>query len=194
VNSLAAIPQGTKVRPVLNVSLPQDLSLNSNVREEALEKVYMCSARCFSHSLVECGKGAWMAKIDMRDAYKNIPCKIENLNLQGFTWLNKFFVETRQIFGARTSVSNFDMLGSVVLTLVLIQCRILKKLVHRQLDDVPIVVPFEKNICAKNSQPNTGQPAVTLELNLQMIVPCMTKRFLARSTAKSLEFGLTQTR
>ena len=41
VNSLAAIPQGEKVRPVLNVSLPKNLSFNSNVKEEALEKVFM---------------------------------------------------------------------------------------------------------------------------------------------------------
>jgi hypothetical protein len=85
-----------------------------------------------------------MAKVDMRDAYKNVPCKIKDLKLQGFVWLNKFFVETRQIFGARTSVCNFDMLGAVILVLVIIQCNILKKLVHRQLDDVPIVVPFHK--------------------------------------------------
>jgi hypothetical protein len=80
----------------------------------------------------------------MRDAYKNIPCKISDLRLQGFVWLNRFFLETRQIFGARTSVCNFDTLGAVVLVLALIQCTILKSLVHRQLDDVPIVVPKKK--------------------------------------------------
>jgi hypothetical protein len=41
VNSLAAIPQGEKVRSVLNVSLPKNLSFNSNVKEESLEKVFL---------------------------------------------------------------------------------------------------------------------------------------------------------
>jgi hypothetical protein len=150
VNSLAAIPQGEKVRPVLNVSLPEQNSFNSNVREGALEKVFMCSARCFSYSIVDCGTDAYMAKLDMRDAYKNIPCKISDLRLQGFVWLNRFFLETRQIFGARTSVCNFDTLGAVVLVLALIQCTILKSLVHIQWDDVPIVVPKKKNIGAPN--------------------------------------------
>jgi hypothetical protein len=144
VNSLAAIPQGEKVRPVLNVSLPKNLSFNSNVKDEALEKVFMCSAKCFSHSIMDCGKQAWMAKLDMKDAYKNVPCKVSDLRLQGFVWLNKFFTETRQIFGARTSVCNFDILGAVILVLAVIQCSIQRHLVHRQLDDVPIVVPFKK--------------------------------------------------
>jgi hypothetical protein len=64
VNSLMAIPQGDKVRPILNVSLPEGRSLNSNVRERALEKVIMCSVRCFSYSIMDAGREAWMFKPD----------------------------------------------------------------------------------------------------------------------------------
>jgi hypothetical protein len=144
VNSLIAIPQGPKVRPVLNVSLPQGKSLNSNVKENKLEKVSMCSARCFSYSIMDAGRLAWMTKPDWCDAYKNIPCKLEDLRLQGFYWQTKFFVETRQIFGAKASVSNFDILGNTVLKLVLSDCGIPPSFVHRQLDDIPGVVPFSK--------------------------------------------------
>jgi hypothetical protein len=31
---------------------------------------------------------------------------VKDLRLQGFSWLGKFFVETRQVFGAKTSVCN----------------------------------------------------------------------------------------
>ena len=41
VNSLMAIKQGHKVRPVLNVSLPKLASLNDNVNKLAVEKVKM---------------------------------------------------------------------------------------------------------------------------------------------------------
>ena len=144
VNCLMAIPQESKVRPVLNASLPEGKSLNSNVVDEKVEKVQMCSARCFSYSVIDAGRGAFMAKMDMEDAYKNVPCRPEDFRLQGFSWLSKFFVETRQIFGAKTAVSNFDILGKTVLDLVLTDCKIPKHLVHRQLDDVPVVVPFHK--------------------------------------------------
>jgi hypothetical protein len=66
----------------------------------------MCSARCFSYSIVEAGKNAKFCKFDQKDAYKNVPAKIEDLRLQGFECLGKYFVETRQIFGAKTAVAN----------------------------------------------------------------------------------------
>ncbi len=146
VNSLIAIPQGSKVRPVLNVSLPQGKSLNNNVREKSLEKFSMCSARCFSYLVMDAGKLAWMTKPDWCDAYKNIPCKLEDLRLQGFSWQSKFFVETRQIFGAKASVANFDILGNTVLKLVLTECDVLSSFSHRQLDDIPRVAPVSKKL------------------------------------------------
>jgi len=141
VNCLMAIHQGTKVRPVLNGSLPAHLSLNSNVDPIKVERVQMCSARCFSYSVVEAGKGAHMSKMDMLNAYKNVPCVPEEYRLQGFQWLGRYFVETRQIFGAKTAVCNYDVLGNTLLELSLVNCHIPRHLVHRQLDDVPIVVP-----------------------------------------------------
>ena len=143
-NCLMAVPQGSKVQPVLNASLPKNESLNDNVDPCKVEKVKMCSARCFSYSIVDAGNGSHMAKMDMQNAYKNVPCKTEDYRLQGFHWLGKFFVETRQIFGAKTAVCNYDILGNTLLELTLSECKIEKKFVHRQLDDVPLVVPSSK--------------------------------------------------
>ena len=41
-------------------------------------------------------------------------------------------------------MANFDVLGNTILDLTLTDCEIATRLVHRQLDDVPIVVPFKK--------------------------------------------------
>ena len=56
VNSLMAIVQGPKVRPVLNVSLPKLYSFNDNIEVNAMEKVKMTSARAFSYSVIEAGR------------------------------------------------------------------------------------------------------------------------------------------
>ena len=56
VNSLAAVPQDGKVRPVINVSEPEGFSFNDNVDKNKLEKVKMTSARNFGYSLKNCGK------------------------------------------------------------------------------------------------------------------------------------------
>ncbi len=42
VNCLMAVNQGSKVRPILNISLPENCSFNDNVNEFELEKVKMC--------------------------------------------------------------------------------------------------------------------------------------------------------
>ena len=147
VNSILATKQNEKVRTILNVSLPKGTSLNDNVDESKMEKVVMTSARNFGYTLVEAGKGAWFAKTDMKDAYKNIPVPLNELRLQGFSWLGKFFVETRQIFGAKTAVSNFDIMGQTILEIAILKSGIPRRWVHRQLDDVPVTGPKNSKWC-----------------------------------------------
>jgi hypothetical protein len=107
----------------------------------------MSSAKSFGYSITEAGQNCTMAKHDIVDAYKNVPAKIADLRYQGFTWLGKHFVELRQMFGAASSVQNFDILANTIKTLTLVNCRIPSRFVHRQLDDVPIVAPANSNWC-----------------------------------------------
>lgn len=151
VNSLSAIEQGEKVRPVLNVSMPKNSSLNSNIDMLNLEKVHMSNARKFGFSMCEAGQNCIMSKFDMIDAYKNVPVPVKELNLQGFQWLNKFFVETRQIFGSCSSVSNFDIFGNTILTLAIVRTNFKKIAVHRTLDDVPFVSGANSGRCEELS-------------------------------------------
>ena len=151
VNGLQAIDQGEKIRPVLNVSLPVNESFNDNVNIFSLEKVYMSNAKKFGYSVCDAGKDSKMSKYDLVDAYKNVPAPIFDLRLQGFSWLGKFFVETRQIFGAKTAVCNYDIFGNTLLTLTCTMCKIPSTLVHRTLDDVPIVAPVNTVWCEEFS-------------------------------------------
>ena len=151
VNSLMAIKQGHKVRPVLNVSLPKLASLNDNVNKLAVEKVKMSTAKKFSYSVIEAGKNCLITKFDMVDAYKNVPAKTSDLRLQGFSWLDKYFVELRLIFGATTAVTNYDVLSNTVATLAKAECDIAAHLLHRILDDVPFVAPGSSAMAYKFS-------------------------------------------
>ena len=151
-NSILAVKQGEKVRPVLNVSLPENSSFNDNIDDKQMEKVTMSSARAFGYTLVEAGIDADFLKFDQKDAYKNIPAQVKDYRLQGFEWLGKFFVETRQIFGARTAVANYDTMGRVMLDLAIAKSGVLPKYVHRQLDDVPMASPSKVDDCDKFSE------------------------------------------
>jgi hypothetical protein len=150
-NSILAVPQPNKVRVCLNVSLPTGKSLNDCTDPNGFEKVNMMSAKKFGYSILSAGKNATMLKFYKADAYKNVPAKTADLALQGFMWGGKFFVETRQVFGAKASVQNFDVLGNTVRSLVLADCQILRHLVHRQLDDTPVVAPASSGWCEEFS-------------------------------------------
>ncbi len=141
VNAMVAVEQNEKVRPCMNVSLPEGTSFNDNVKLCDVEKVHMSSARQFGYALRDAGRDATISKFDMKDAYKNIPAKLDELRLQGFIWLGKFFIELKQTFGALTSVSNFDVLGNTVQTLARAVSKLPKNWCQRQLDDNPVVAP-----------------------------------------------------
>jgi hypothetical protein len=116
-NSLMAEAQKDKVRPILNMSSPKNFSYNSNVDKLAVPKTHQSSAKKFSQTLLAVGKGAVMSKMDMRDAFKLVPARIEDLRLQGFRWLNNYFIDTQQIFGSTPSVSNFDRVAETILAI-----------------------------------------------------------------------------
>jgi hypothetical protein len=69
---------------VLNLSVPKGFSYNVNVNEELLEKVHMSSAKKFAKTLAISAKNSKLSKFDLVDAYKAVPCNINDLNLQGF--------------------------------------------------------------------------------------------------------------
>jgi hypothetical protein len=168
-NSILAITQANKTRICINVSLPEGKSLNDNVDSLALEKITMSSAKNFGFSVIKCGKDSIFAKTDIVDAYKNVPAKIEDLHLQGFRWENKFFLELRQMFGASSSVQNFDILGNTITSLAKVGCGIPSHLIHRQLDDTPVIAPKNSGWCEEfyNSYKNICE-----KINLQLAPEC----------------------
>ena len=168
-NCLMAIEQHEKLRLVLNVSLPENQSFNSNIEDVKLEKVRMSSARLFGYSVKKCGRNAVFSKFDLCDAYKNVKCPTTDYRLQGFEWLGKFFFENRQIFGARSSVTNFDIVGNTIQCIAICLCTILSELVHRQLDDVPVVSPANKNWCKEFSD---CYSSLCKQLNIQIASDC----------------------
>jgi hypothetical protein len=76
---------------------------------------------------------------------------IAYLNLQGFKWLDAYFVELKQMFRAAASVQNFNILSNTVKTCRIDTCEIPRKLEHRQLEDVPVVVMEKIRTGAWNS-------------------------------------------
>jgi hypothetical protein len=145
----------------------------------------MTSARSFSHALIECGKGAVMSKFDMCDAYKLMPAKVSDYRLQGFCWLNRFFVELAQIFGAETAVCNFDALGHTLHVISMCATGILPRLVFRQLDDLPIVAPRWTTWCQDLTKVYSDNCAL-VNVKLAENCPSLDKAFVNSTKGKVL--------
>ena len=184
-NPLKVIVQHGKVRPVLNVSSPRGFSFNDNVIETKMEKVHMSSAARFGQSVLKAGKNAVMTKFDLKNAYKNVPCRLEDIRLQGFEWGGMYFAETTQVFGARTSVSNFDIVGNTILTLATKIAVIPRFLVHRQLDDVPVVGPEKSGWC-ENFTATYAEICEKIKVEVAPDCPMKDKAFRNSNTGKVL--------
>jgi hypothetical protein len=125
VNAMVVVEQNEKVRPCMNVSLPEGASFNDNVKICDVEKVHMSSARQFGYALREAGSKAIISKFD---------------------------IELKQTYGALTSVSNFDVLGNTVQTLARAASSLPRNWCQRQLDDNPVVAPAGTGWCESYSK------------------------------------------
>jgi hypothetical protein len=74
---------------------------------------------------------------------------MEDLRLQGFSFLEKYFCETRMAFGGKPSVSNYDIVRNTIFTLAKVECDEPTTLVDRCVDDVPVVSPANKDWAEK---------------------------------------------
>ena len=135
INSLFVVEQTDKYRPILNLSAPEGNSFNEAVIDDQMTKVIMSSPALVAKKLYSIGKGAYLSKIDHQSAYKLVPTKFEDLFLQGFFWMNRFFFETSQIFGARSSVPNYDNLHHSFSSIVKFKTDTVNLYLERQLDD-----------------------------------------------------------
>jgi hypothetical protein len=168
-NSMIALEQKDKVRIIMDLSSPKGKSFNDCVDELSLEKVNMSTARQFGYTVVECGTGARMYKWDLVDAYKNIPVPIYQIKFQGFRWLGKYYAETQKVFGDKSSVAAFDRLGKTCVDLACLLSNTPESLIHRTLDDTPLVVPADSNI-GKNFK--AAYEHVCNTVNARLAPPC----------------------
>jgi hypothetical protein len=101
----------------------------------------MSSTAKWLEVLERAGRGCLIMKMDWSDAYKHIRVREEDLNLQWFSWLGMYFMELCLIFGASSSVGNYDRAAKVVLDIVLQISIFPQQLVCQHLDDVYAAAP-----------------------------------------------------
>jgi len=140
-NPIMAIIQPGKIRPVMNLSAPKGRSYNDAIDELQLPKLQMATARDFAATAAAAGRGARMSKMDLKDAYKHVPCHPSLWASQGFKWCGRYFVDLTTVFGSKAAPADFDCLGATLGELAKTISRLPANAFHRTLDDTTIVCP-----------------------------------------------------
>ena len=140
-------PDGS-VRPVINFSSPANQSVNDGIDKKEVRSYWhttMATAAQFSFILLQAGRGAKFSKADMVNAYKLILVRKEDWQLQGFQWMEKFFIELDLVMGARSSANLFDSLHELVIRIASTNTQFPRCLIAKCLDDVAAAAPASSN-------------------------------------------------
>ena len=135
INSLFAVNQADKYRPILNLSKPEGNSYNEAIIPHKIRKVSMSTPRQVADTIYKMGRNSVLSKVDHVSAYKQVPVHPDHYFLQGFRWLGMLFIEVRLIFGSISSVPKYDNFHDMFSDLVRIKSNTDVQTLHRTLDD-----------------------------------------------------------
>ena len=151
VNTLTTRPKPTgALRIIVDMSSPRDKNtevpgwlwaptlpgaVNTSI-DPAQFPARMSSVKAFIRILFSVGRGALVAKIDWSDAYKHLKVRPEDLSLQVIQFAGRYFVETKLVFGARSSPGLYDGLSNVIKDIAVEESAIEGNRVAKHLDDI----------------------------------------------------------
>ena len=112
---LAAIPKKAsgRWRIIVNLSHPQNASVNDNLRRELTHVAYSSveDAALLVHQL---GRDTLMAKIDIQDAYRIIPIHPEDRRFLGIQWQGQTYVDKQLPFGLASAPAIFSAVAEAL--------------------------------------------------------------------------------
>ena len=133
-NPIGIVPKKAsgKFRTIVKLSAPKGISVNDFISKEDFSLSYVTIDKAIDF-ILELGKGCFLSKVDIVDAFRILPVSPEQWHLLGISWDNLFYVDTRFTMGSRSSPYIFDSL-SVALEWICIHNYELRFLCHL-LDD-----------------------------------------------------------
>ncbi|CAF4192315.1 unnamed protein product, partial [Rotaria sordida] len=106
-----------KKRLIVDLSAPHNNkdhpSINSLIDKDSYSLSYVTVDDAIK-SIQKLGKGAWMNKADIQDAFKLLPIKPSLWPFYGIKWNNYYYFFVRLPFGSRSSPKLFDMLSEAI--------------------------------------------------------------------------------
>lgn len=119
INPLSLVERkySLKKRLVVDMSAPHEdpdiPSINSLISKEDYKLSYVKFDEAIK-IIQKLGRGSWLCKTDLVDAFKNLPVRPEVIPFQGISWENQMYFWVRLVFGCRSSPSLFNLLSKAI--------------------------------------------------------------------------------
>ena len=147
-SGLGAIPKRNgKWRMVMHLSAPAGRSINDSIHPDEFS-IYYSSVDDAVAILLHLGKGALMAKIDLKSAFRMIPVHCSDWDLLGMHWRRQYYVDTCLPFGLRSAPFLFNEYATAIEWIMTHNYQ-LHHLMH-YLDDFFLAAPPQSFCCQRD--------------------------------------------
>ena len=97
----------------MDMSSPEGGSVNDGIPEELCSLSYV-GIKDAARAIQDRGRGAMMAKVDVKSAYRNIPVHPEDRWMMGMMWEGALYIDTCLPFGLRSAPKIFTAIADAV--------------------------------------------------------------------------------
>ena len=102
-----------KWRLILDLSSPTELSVNDGIDKDHCSLSYTSNDEVVK-CIISQGRGAMLAKIDIKQAYRNVPVHPEDRPLLGMAWNGKVYLDKVLPFGLRSAPIIFSAIADAL--------------------------------------------------------------------------------
>ena len=110
--------QPGKWRLILDLSSPQGFSVNAGIASALCSIKYSSVDDAVRH-ICRLGRGAQLAKLDLRSAYRMVPVHPDDRLLLGMSWQDDIYIDAALPFGLRSAPKIFSALADALLWIML---------------------------------------------------------------------------
>ena len=105
-------------RLIVDLSSPEDASVNDGIEKEICSLSYT-SVDAVADKVLALGRGAMLAKMDIKQAYRMVPIHPQDRHLLGMRWEGKVYVDKTLPFGLRSAPIIFSALADALAWMML---------------------------------------------------------------------------
>ena len=127
--------RSSKVRRIHNLSWPRGSSVNDGIPDSEASILYEAFS-CAVRDLIQAGPGSLFIKLDLEQAFRQIPVRVEDWHLLGFQWGKAFYHEIALSFGLRSAPYIFNLFAEALHWII---ARHLPAFLHHYLDDFLLI-------------------------------------------------------